>query len=241
MAVNILDCRVHMVDMEESLQRIEAFIEEGTPHHVITLNAEIIHRAQKEEKLKNVINSAHLVTPDGAGVLWASRRLAKPLQERVTGIDLTLQLASRAAEKNWHLFFYGGAPGAAAQAAENLKKRHPDLRVVGTAHGYLQEEEKPKLIEEIKEKKPHILLVALGAPNQEYWIREHMDTLNVPVFIGVGGTFDVLSGRTKRAPLWMQKLGLEWAYRFASDPKRFKRILAIPMFMLQVKLKAGGK
>lgn len=234
MKVDILGCGVDMVDMAGALEKVETFINAGTPHHIITLNAEIIYRAQNEPKLKKVINSAHLVTPDGAGVVWASRRLGKPLRERVTGIDLTTELAGKASQKGWKLFLYGAAPGVADEAALNLKKKYPGLRIAGTSHGYRKPEEMPDLIAEIKKAKPHILLVALGAPRQEYWIREHLQEIGVPVCMGVGGSFDVLAGRVERAPVWAQKAGLEWAYRLVKQPSRFKRMLALPKFALKV-------
>ncbi|MEW6662558.1 MAG: WecB/TagA/CpsF family glycosyltransferase [Bacillota bacterium] len=238
--VSILGVRVDAVTMPETLNIIEGFIQEGKPRHVITLNAEIIHRAWQEPSLKEIIDQAHLVTPDGSGVVWAAKKLGTPVPERVTGIDLVQALLPLAAQKGWSLYFYGGKPGVAEEAARRLKEQHPGLIIAGTSHGYLSEQDKHHLLVDIKAKKPHILLVALGAPRQEHWIRQHLAGLNVPVSIGVGGTLDVLSGRVKRAPAAFQKLKMEWLYRLLKEPWRARRMLALPKFTLAV-LKAASK
>ena len=237
MKVDILGCNVDRIDMDETLQKIEEFIQSGKPHHIITLNAEIICKAQSDPRLKEIINEADLVTPDGSGVVWASRYLNAPVPERVTGIDLTLRLAELAPKKGWTFYFYGGAPAVAEAAAENLQKKHKGLQVVGTCHGYISETEKQNLLADIKKKKPDILLAALGAPRQEFWIRDHQKTLQVPVCIGVGGSLDVISGRAKRAPMFFQKAGLEWLYRLMKEPHRIGRMMALPRFAILVRLK----
>lgn len=234
MSTKILGARIHQVTMIEALNRIENFIQEGSPHQVITLNAEILYRATQEVALMNIINQADLVTPDGAGILWAAKTLGQPMAERVTGIDLLQNIAQYAPEASWRLFLYGGAPGVAAKAADCLTAKHPGIQIVGTNHGYIPPEEQGLLLEDIKKAKPHILLVALGAPRQEYWIKENLNFLGVPVAIGVGGSLDVIAGNAKRAPHWMQKAQLEWLYRLAKEPWRFKRMLALPKFMLAV-------
>ncbi len=237
MQTNILGCYVDRVDMSGAMRKIETFIASGTPHHIITLNAEIIHKAQKDSKLKDIINQAHLVTPDGSGVVWAAEYLNSPVPERVTGIDLTLELARIGAAEGWSFYLYGAAPGVATATAEKLQEKYNDLKVIGTNHGFLSDTEKKAVIEDIKSKKPDILLVALGAPNQEYWISEHLKELQVPVCMGVGGSFDVISGKAKRAPKAFQKAGLEWFYRLIKEPHRMGRIMALPRFVIMVRLK----
>jgi N-acetylglucosaminyldiphosphoundecaprenol N-acetyl-beta-D-mannosaminyltransferase len=234
MKIDIFGSGIDNVNMDEAVKKIENFIEEVGSHHVITANAEIIYRASIDEKLQKIINAAHLVTPDGIGVIWAAKKRGQPLKERVTGIDLLEKLAETAARKGWRIFLYGAAPGVADEAAANLKKRYSKLIIAGTSHGYHKENETNDLIAEIKTSKPDILFVALGAPGQEYWISKHMQEIQVPVSIGVGGSFDVISGRTKRAPLLVQKLKIEWAYRIIKDPKRYKRAFALPKFVFKV-------
>ncbi len=237
MKVDILGCNVDRIDMDGALQKIDEFIKSDKPHHIITLNAEIIYKAQSDPKLKSIINQAHLVTPDGAGVVWAAKYLKAPVPERVTGIDLTLKLAEIGAKKGYKFYFYGAAPGVAEEAAKNLQEKHKGLNIVGTCHGYIKSHEREKLLKDIQEKQPDILLVALGAPNQEFWIRDHLKKLQVPVCIGVGGSFDVISGRINRAPEFFQKAGLEWLYRLLKQPSRIGRMMALPKFAIQVRLK----
>lgn len=235
MSTKILGAGIHQVTMDEALKQIENFILEGSPHHIITLNAEILYKATHEAELMQIINQAHLVTPDGAGILWAAKQLGQPMAERVTGIDLLQNIAREAPKASWRLYLHGGAPGVAAKAADNLRAKHPGIQIVGISHGFIPQEKQQALLEDIKKAKPHILLVALGAPKQEYWIKENLKSLGVPVAIGVGGSFDVIAGNVKRAPQWMQKIQLEWLYRFIKEPWRFKRMLALPKFMVAVK------
>lgn len=238
--VSVLGTLVDPVDMQGALEKVEEYIKEGTPHHIITLNAEIIYRAQHEPALKDIINSAHLVTPDGAGVVWAARKLGTPVPERVTGIDLVQAILPTAAIKGWRIFLYGAAPGVAEEAARKMREEYPGIRIVGTSHGYLDARGQKGLLSSIQKTKPDILLVALGAPKQEYWIREHMDQLQAPVLIGIGGALDVLAGKAKRAPEAFQRLKLEWLYRLLREPRRAGRMLALPKFALMV-LKESNK
>ncbi|MDN5345163.1 MAG: N-acetylglucosaminyldiphosphoundecaprenol N-acetyl-beta-D-mannosaminyltransferase [Clostridia bacterium] len=230
----ILGNRVDSLTLAGAVARVKEFVRAGTPHHVVTLNAEIAYRAYGEPQLQAVINRAHLVTADGAGILWAARRLGHPLPERVTGIDLLQALAAAGAGEGWRFYLYGAAPGVAAQAAAHLQREHPGLVVAGTSHGYLGPDAMPLLLAEIRAAQPHILLVGLGAPKQEYWIASYLEELQVPVAMGVGGSFDVLAGVARRAPAWVQRLNLEWLYRVVKEPKRVKRIMALPKFMIAV-------
>ncbi|MEW8957720.1 MAG: WecB/TagA/CpsF family glycosyltransferase [Moorella sp. (in: firmicutes)] len=236
----ILGSRVDVLTLAAAVDRVKEFIAAGTPHHIVTLNAEIAYRASREPELQAVINRAHLVTADGAGILWAARKLGTPLPERVTGIDLLQALAAEGGRRSWRFFFYGAAPGVAETAAARLQRENPGLVIAGTAHGYLPPDAMPRLIADIKAARPHILFVALGAPRQEYWIAAHLKELGVPVAIGVGGSFDVLAGKAKRAPAWVQRLNLEWLYRVLREPARVRRTAALPKFMMAVMRQAKG-
>lgn len=220
--------------MAEALEAVQNFISSRFPHQVITANAEMVYSAWREPALREVINRAALVTPDGVGVVWAARFLGFPLRERVAGVDLVTRLAAVGAREGWRFFFYGAAPGIAEAAAARLCTLYPGLQVVGTAHGYLSELEEKELLQKITSLRPEVLLVALGAPKQEFWIACHLSLLGVPVCLGVGGSFDVLAGRVKRAPAWMQKTGLEWLYRVGQEPRRLKRIRILPLFVGKV-------
>ncbi|MCR6545413.1 WecB/TagA/CpsF family glycosyltransferase [Dehalobacterium formicoaceticum] len=233
-SLKILGVRVDKVDMLEALCLVDSYIQEGSFHHVITLNAEIIYQAQSNEELKDLINGADLVTPDGSGIVWAAGYLGEPVAERVTGIDLMLEICKQAHHNGWRIFLLGGAPGVAEEAAQALKKDQPNINIVGTHHGYFQQREEEAMLAQIRKAEPDLIFVALGAPRQEFWIRAHREQLPVKIAIGVGGSFDVVSGRVKRAPLWMQKMKLEWLARLLKEPWRFKRMLSLPKFVLMV-------
>jgi len=232
--VYILGSLVDKTTMEQTLETIKNFINDGKYHHIITANAEIIYRGVHEKKLSRTLNKADLVTADGSGVVWAARYLGNPVPEKVSGIDLLQEICKRAGKNGWKLYFLGAAPGVAEKAVLRILEEYPDCHIVGYEHGYFTQEEEPQIIENIKKVKPDILFVALGAPKQEYWIREHLKDLEVPVCIGVGGSFDVLAGNVERAPEWMQKRGLEWLFRLYKEPKRWRRMLALPRFVLAV-------
>ena len=240
--LEILGVGIDRVNSSEALRRIADFIvdgrEKGTTHQIVTANAEIIYQASKNDKMRAVINAAQMVTADGSGVVWASKQLGEPLAERVTGIDLVNSICEGSAANGWKLYILGSAPGVADTAAENIRAKYPGCNIIGTHHGYFDAEQEQNILAELRELKPDVLFVALGAPKQEYWIADHIEALGIPVAMGIGGSMDVLSGNVKRAPLWMQKMSLEWLYRFLIQPTRFKRMLALPKFMLAVKKQA---
>jgi N-acetylglucosaminyldiphosphoundecaprenol N-acetyl-beta-D-mannosaminyltransferase len=161
----------------------------------------------------------------------------------VSGVDLSERLVALSAHKGWRVYFLGAAPGVAAQAAEKMREKYPGAQIVGTRDGYFKPDDEASVIAEVVAAKPDILLVALGIPRQEKFIRRHKAALGVPVLIGVGGTLDVFSGTVKRAPVWMQKASLEWFYRLTSDPRQFKKRLEkqrlLPRFVLMT-LRARG-
>jgi len=237
--LNILGVGIDRVTASEALNRIAGFIADGrnngTSHQIVTANAEIIYRASKDEPMKAIINNAQMVTADGSGVVWASKQLGEPLAERVTGIDLVNSICAVSAKDGWKLYILGSAPGVADTAAKNICEKYPGCNIIGTHHGYFDNAQEQSILAELRELKPDVLFVALGAPRQEYWIAEHIETLGIPVAMGIGGSMDVLSGNVKRAPKWMQKMSLEWLYRLIIQPSRYKRMLALPKFMLAVK------
>ena len=235
--VNILGIRVDAVTMTMALNRVEAFIRERQPRLVATANAEMVMLAQEDRLLADILNSADLVLADGAGVVWAAKRLGSGVPERVAGFDLTQELLARAAISGYRIFWLGAAPGIAETAAQNAAQRYPELVTVGIHDGYFAPEDQT-IIQIVRDARPDILLCALGVPKQEKWLREHLDQLQVPVAIGIGGTFDVMAGKARRAPVWMQRAGLEWSYRLIRQPSRLMRMLALPKFALRVLLTA---
>ncbi|MDH7576594.1 MAG: WecB/TagA/CpsF family glycosyltransferase [Bacillota bacterium] len=203
-------------------------------HQVVTLNAEMLYRAQYDTSFRDLLNQADLVVPDGHGVVWAGRRLGCPFPERVTGIDLIYSLVSYAAREKWRIFLLGGVSGVAEAAALKLRQKYPGLHVAGTEHGYFSETEIVPVLRKIRATRPDLLLVALGSPRQEFFIWVHRRELGALVAIGVGGSLDVLAGRLRRAPVFFQRLHLEWLYRVLQEPSRWRRALVLPRFAWKV-------
>lgn len=231
MRVNLLGASIDNLNMKETVFKIISFIKQGSKVcYVITLNPEYLYRAQDEPELMSLVHEADLVTPDGAGIVWASKVAGTPVPERVTGIDLMLNLMPVAEKEGWGIFLLGSAPGVAEEAAENLRKQHPAVNIVGTYHGYFKEDEEEAVIGLIQEAKPHLLFVALGMPRQEQWIHKHKDHLQVPVSMGVGGSLDVIAGRVERVSPWLQRVHLEWLGRLIKEPHRWRRQLVLPKF-----------
>lgn len=232
--IQILGVEIDNVTTEQALQLIAGFVEQGTPHQVVTVNPEFVMTAQRLPAFRDVINGADLRIPDGVGLLWAARRLGTPLQERVAGSDMIPLIAQQAARLGHRMFLLGAAPGVAEKAAARLVHLAPGVMIVGTYAGSPAVEEEDEIVELIRTLAPDILLVAYGAPRQELWIARNLDRLGVPVAMGVGGAFDFLAGVTRRAPLWVQRLGFEWLHRLIHQPWRWRRQLDIPRFMWHV-------
>jgi len=186
----------------------------------------------QDPEFAHIVDRADLVTPDGAGILWATRYLGMPVRSKVSGVDLAARCCALSAEKGWRLFFFGAAPGVAATAAACMQERFPGANIVGFRDGFFKPEEEPHVVEQIRAARPDILLVALGIPKQEKFIDRNRAALGIPVSIGVGGTLDVFSGTVKRAPVWMQNVGLEWLYRLAANPKKISKVALLPRFAL---------
>ena len=214
----------------------------NSPALIVTPNIDHIIKLQEDAEFREVYKHADLVLADGMPLLWAASFLGKPLKEKISGSDLFPKLCEVAAQKRWRLFFLGGREGAADKAAEVLTRRYPGLNVAGTycpSFGFEKDDaENKKIVGLIRAVKPDILFVGLGAPKQEKWIYRHKDQYQVPVSIGIGVSFEFVAGMVKRAPVWMQKAGLEWFWRLMMEPGRlWKRYLIDDMyfFLLIVK------
>lgn len=241
--VDVLGVMIDDVTMAGALERVSEAIDRKVPYHVVTLNAEILYRTLSDEALAKAIGGADLVTPDGTGVVWAAGRLGRPLSERVAGVDLATKILSLSPKKGWRVFLYGARPEVLEEAVQVISKSFPGIDLVGAVDGYQDEDGQAALLEDVRQARPDVLLVALGAPAQELFISKHLRVLkDLPplVAVGVGGTFDVLSGRVRRAPAWVQKLRLEWLYRAGFSRARWKRILVLPFFVARV-VRAGWK
>lgn len=232
--VEILGVNVNSLTMAQAVEAVQQFIAEKKVALVATANAEMLMRSTQDEELKDILNQADLVVPDGAGTVWAAGHLGAPMPERVAGFDLAQELMREAPARGDRIYFFGSAPGVADKAKAKAEELYPGIQVVGTRNGFFTEADEPGIIAEIKAARPDILLAALGVPKQEKWLKKHMQELQVPVSIGVGGTLDVMAGVMERAPLWMQKAKLEWLFRGLKQPSRAGRLLALPKFVLKV-------
>lgn len=232
--VHFLGIPVHNVDSRESLQILDAFIRERKPRQVVTVNPEFVMAARRDAAFRDVLLRADLSLPDGVGLLLGARILGTPLKERVTGVDTVLRVAALAAERGYRLYLLGAAPGVAEEAAARLMQAYPGLRIAGTYAGSPAPEEEDAIVARVTAAAPDVLFVAYGAPKQDLWIARNLGRLGVPVAMGIGGAFDFIAGRAKRAPLWMQRMGLEWLHRLIHQPWRWRRMLALPRFLFTV-------
>ena len=232
MRVDVMGVGFDNVTMEEALDQAMALLQTGTAHYAVTPNAEIVYECMHDAEFCSLVNQADLVLPDGSGVVLGAKLLKTPLKQKVAGIDFADQLAGRLARTGKTLYLLGSKPGVAEQAAANLQTKYPGLQIVGTADGYFQDE--AQVVETINAARPDVLFVCLGAPKQELFMVHHQKQLQVGLMMGLGGSLDGFAGTVKRAPVWMQRAGLEWLYRLIKEPRRFKRMLRLPKFVLAV-------
>lgn len=232
--IHVLSVPIDVVTMTEAVDRVLSLVGQPKLHMVATANAEMIMMAQDNQRLLEVLQQADLVVPDGAGALWAAEQQGQRFPERVTGCDLLQQLLKAAKAHNIKVYCLGGAEGVVKKALENMTAELGELPVVGYHSGYFTAEEEVDILDEIQRSGAQLVFIAFGVPKQEFWIQEKLAHLDGVVAMGVGGSFDVLAGMLKRAPLWMQENRLEWLYRLALQPKRIIRMLALPKFMWTV-------
>ena len=200
---------------------------------IVTANPEIVMHAHKDNEYYSIIKEADYVVPDGYGIILASKLLKQPLKERVTGFDLTISLLEKANRLNWSIYLLGGQAEVNALATNNITEKYPNIKIAGSHHGFFDLKD-PEIVDDIKNSSPDIIFVALGFPRQEKWIGEHFGEFSKGIFIGVGGSIDVLAGTVKRAPIIWQKLKVEWLYRLIKQPSRWRRMLALPEFLIEV-------
>lgn len=210
------------------------FLKGDVPRFVITADAAGMAQATEDPDHRALFDVADLITPDSVGVLWAAKRKGLPIGGRVSGVDLVEDLSAELAKIGGSLYLLGAAPGVAAAAAERLVARHPGLKIAGVRDGFFRPEDEPALVAEIAATKPDGLLVAMGIPRQEKFIARHRDTIRAKVSMGVGGSFDVISGTVKRAPVPVQKLHLEWVWRTLANPKKIAKAKWLPVFVFRV-------
>jgi N-acetylglucosaminyldiphosphoundecaprenol N-acetyl-beta-D-mannosaminyltransferase len=235
----VLGARVDAVGRDEAVARIAALANRSTgsgqaaPALVVTLGVEMVMAARRNPAFQRVINGAALVTCDTIGLLLASRLRGGPLHERVTGVELVGALAARSARTgDLRLYLLGGGGDTAVRAAEALRRAYPGVAIVGARDGYFREDQSAAITDAIRASGANVLLAGLGSPKQELWLARHLAASGCCVGIGVGGSFDVYAGNVERAPVLVQRAGLEWLYRLAKEPRRWRRQLALPHFAL---------
>jgi N-acetylglucosaminyldiphosphoundecaprenol N-acetyl-beta-D-mannosaminyltransferase len=216
----ILGVDIDRLDMDETVRRCAELIDSGGPVQHVSVNVAKIVAVRDDERLRGIVERCHLVSVDGQPVVWASKALRDPLPERVAGIDLMFRMLGLAEERGYRVYVLGAKQEVLETAVARLAERYPRLTIAGYHHGYFAEEDSAAVCEAVRAAEPHILLVAMSSPRKEYWLADHAVELGVPFSMGVGGSIDVVAGLTKRAPDLMQRLGLEWFYRFVQEPRR---------------------
>lgn len=218
--ITFLGSYLHPLTFEETVHKIEEMINKDIPLQHVSLNAGKMNLMEKDPSLCSIVNRADLITADGQSIVWAARYLGHHVPERVTGIDLFRELVKLSAEKGWRVYYLGASKEVLDLVTRHDKELYPELIIAGYHHGYFSDSESLKIAKEIARSKPDLLFVAFPSPKKEIWLDTFREVLQVPFTMGVGGSFDIVAGKTKRAPAWMQRSGLEWFYRFIQEPMR---------------------
>lgn len=233
--IEILGVKINRLKIGHAKNIIDGFVQSGPGQRmVLTPNSEQLVMAQQDQEFLEILNCADLSVPDGAGLVLASKLLRQPLEARVAGFDLMQEILALAAEKGYSIYLLGGKPGTAQLARQKIAAAYPAIEICGCHHGYLDRELGQQVIEQINRLAPAILFVGMGFPLQEKFLKKNLPRLQVRVAMTVGGSFDVLAGHVKRAPLWLQRSNLEWLFRLFQQPGRFIRMLALPRFIYLV-------
>jgi N-acetylglucosaminyldiphosphoundecaprenol N-acetyl-beta-D-mannosaminyltransferase len=232
--VSIYGIRVCKLNKQQTIEWLEQAIANRQTTQVITANPIMLMTALEQPKYMAMMQRAELIVPDGAGLVWAASYIGKPVAEKVAGIDLMHELLALGEVKGWRIYLLGTSPEIIQVTAGKLKERYPKLQLVGVRDGYFEENEDETIVRHIRENSPDILLVGRSAEKQEPWIDQYKEKLGVPVIMGIGGSFDVLSGKLKRAPKLFIRFRLEWFYRLLQEPSRYRRMLLLPKFVVKV-------
>ena len=235
MKIDVMGLKFDSMTMDEALSRAEALLRGDKAAYVVTPNAEIAYEALHDGQLREMLNGADLMLPDGAGVVLASKLLRTPVKQKVAGVDFAAGLLGILERNGQSLYLLGGKPGIGELAAQKMLEAHPQLRIAGIADGYFQDE--APVVAKINASGADALFVCLGAPKQERFMVQHRQELHVHLMAGLGGSLDAFAGTVQRAPAWMIRLNLEWLYRLIREPKRFRRMLRLPKYLWAVMLK----
>jgi N-acetylglucosaminyldiphosphoundecaprenol N-acetyl-beta-D-mannosaminyltransferase len=220
---NVLGCPITRLQLEEFVHCADEFISAKKPHYIAVVNVAKIVKMRSDPFLDQSVRSADLIGADGVPLVWASRLLGDPLPERVNGTDLMYRLLKRANEKRYRIFFFGATQSVLGRVLERVRREYPGVQIAGSRDGYFNKAEECKIVSEIRASRADIIFIAFGTPKKELWVKEYLSAMGVSVVHGVGGSFDVFGGVIPRAPVWMQKSGLEWLFRLAQEPSRMWR------------------
>lgn len=229
MRIDVMGVGFDSLTLPEAVSQAREILSQRRAGYVVTPNPEIVMACWENPAAMEAVQNADLVLPDGVGVVYGAKILGTPLKSKIPGIDFAAALMQQLAREGGSVFLLGAKPGVAEAAGEKLAERFPGLVICGTHDGYFQED--APILQQINAAKPDLLLVCLGAPKQELWMRRNGPKLNVGLMAGLGGSLDVFAGTAKRAPAFFQKLGLEWFYRLLREPWRFKRMMKLPKFL----------
>ena len=221
--VPILNTYIDALTMEETISEVEKIIARGVPTQHVVINANKVNLMNEDPELKRIVNECPLINADGISILWAAKVLGLPIKERVTGIDLFLNLVKVASEKGYKIYLFGAKEEVVRKVKKVFEEEYPTLQIVGYRNGYFTEEDEPEIVKNMAESGADMMFVAFSSPKKEYWINKYIDQLNIPFVMGVGGSFDVVAGVTERAPKWVQIRGFEWLYRLVQEPRRMWR------------------
>lgn len=240
--ITILNTIIDVLNVQETIELVEKYVKTKTPLHLMGVNADKINEVNQNERMKQIVNSCGVINADGGSVIMASKYLKKPLPERVAGIDLMQSLVALSEKKRYSIYLLGAKQEVVEIIVEVLKKKHPNLILSGFHNGYFKESDWPEISRELKESNPDFVFVGITSPLKEYLIEYLQDNGHTSVFMGVGGSFDVISGNIPRAPMWMQKCYLEWLFRVIQEPKRlFKRYFVGNWFFIKAVIKEKHK
>lgn len=234
--VKILGVEIDNLTLDEAADRTKNLVQKSNKscELVVAPNVEFIMAAQKDKMFFDILRSAKLATPDSFGVEIAAKLQKKPLKQRIPGQAYFRKILEVGQKEGWTFYFLGGKDDTVSKAIQNIKKIYPQIKVVGSHEGFFEKSSEETVIEEINRLKPNVLFVAMGAPTQEKWIYAHQKELKVDIAAGQGGTFDYEAGNVKRAPKWMQKIGLEWLWRLILQPRRITRMIVLPIYLLKI-------
>lgn len=216
----IMNTYVNAINMQQTIDYVEKIIADGNPTQHVVINASKINLMEDDSKLAQIVNSCPLINADGASVVWAAKRLGIPLKERVTGCDLFQKLMAVSEKKGYKVFLLGAKEEVVTKVKAIYEQQYPNIQIVGYRNGYFTEKDEPQIVKQMRDSGADMMFVAFSSPKKEYWVSKYLNEINIPFVMGVGGSFDIVAGVTKRAPIWFQEHGLEWLYRFVQEPRR---------------------